>query len=142
MKDSKNKLGIIALIILLIFIAGCTSRSNFIKDNNGEIVGIKLEDDPTYETKFLSIEKTDTTLTAMFYHDAEYFDADATLPVHVEGNVDYMLSITSAAAFEEVDLTVALDKGEIPDFKLHIGDALEVFEFGSIGQLLLILNES
>ncbi|MEE9525372.1 MAG: hypothetical protein V3V78_02080, partial [Candidatus Woesearchaeota archaeon] len=93
------------------------------KDNKQ--LGEKLEDEPDYETYFVDIEKTNTTLTVVFYHDY-----NATLPITIEGDIDYSLSSENASYLENITLIVNLIDSIVPKFELHVGETSEIFEFG------------
>jgi len=108
-------------------LAGTTyAQGETIKENNKQL-GEKITDEPNYETHFLSINKTNTALTVIFYHDH-----NGTLPIRVEGNVTYNLTKETADYLENITLTVSLVEGIIPRFKLHVGASSEIFEFGKI----------
>ena len=96
-----------------------------IKDQNNKFFGKKLTDEPNFETYFSSLEKTDNQMTVLFYHDSA-------LPqnIWVEGDVGYALTKDISGPLEEVALVVQLVEGIVPKFKLHVGEASEIFEFG------------
>ncbi|MBW2984913.1 LamG domain-containing protein, partial [Candidatus Woesearchaeota archaeon] len=100
------------------------NQGQAIKEENKQL-GQKLQDEPDYETHFLSIEKTADYLFVTFYHDY-----NGILPVRVEGDVNYTLSKESIDYLENATLVVGLVEEIIPKFKLHVGPESEVFEFG------------
>ncbi|MBW2979870.1 SBBP repeat-containing protein [Candidatus Woesearchaeota archaeon] len=100
------------------------NQGQVITEENKQL-GQKLQDEPDYETHFLSIEKTTEYLFVTFYHDY-----NGTLPVSVEGDVNYTLSKESIDYLENATLVVDLVEEIIPKFKLHVGPESEVFEFG------------
>ena len=96
-----------------------------LKDSNNDTVGKKIKDEKNYETFFRSIGKADGKMEISFYHNGT-----AALPVWIEGTSDYNLSSLTADPFEVINLTVPLDNGETPKFRLHVGPDSDVFEFG------------
>ncbi|MBD3304083.1 hypothetical protein GF343_02980, partial [Candidatus Woesearchaeota archaeon] len=96
-----------------------------IKDANNKFFGKKITDEPGFETHFSSIKKEDNQLTVVFYHDSALQQ-----PVWVEGDVGYALTKDKSGPLEEVTLVVQLVEGIVPKFKLHVGEASEIFEFG------------
>jgi hypothetical protein len=96
-------------------------------DIEGKKIGEKVEDEPDYETHFVSIEQDENALTLVFYHDAE-----TAMRVRVIGEVESKLSKKLAEPFENITLTVQKVEGIIPRFELHLGEESEVFEFGKV----------
>ncbi|MBW3005010.1 hypothetical protein KY310_04210, partial [Candidatus Woesearchaeota archaeon] len=96
-----------------------------IKDANNKFFGKKITDEPGFETHFSSISQTDNQLTVVFYHDSALSQ-----PIWVEGDVGYALTKDASGPLEEVTLVVQLVDGIVPRFKLHVGEASEIFEFG------------
>ncbi|MEM4263678.1 MAG: FG-GAP-like repeat-containing protein, partial [Candidatus Woesearchaeota archaeon] len=96
-----------------------------IRDESNKLVGKKITDEPSFETHFVLVEKTSESLNLVFYHDAATSQA-----VWIEGDVNYTLSHSVAMPYENVTLSVLLVKGIVPKFKVHVGSASEVFEFG------------
>jgi hypothetical protein len=100
-----------------------------LQDDTGAAVGGKVQDDPAFETRIISIERTETALKVKFSHDY-----NEPLPVWVEGEVTHVFSITGDAAPNEVvTLTALLEDGKVPQFKLHVGPESEIFQFGESG---------
>ncbi|MFH1063513.1 MAG: hypothetical protein V1729_00365 [Candidatus Woesearchaeota archaeon] len=93
----------------------------------GKTMGEKVEDEPDYETHFVSMEQTGTTFTAVFYHDAE-----SAMQVRTVGNIQRTLSTRYAEPFENVTLVVQLENGILPRFELHLGEESEIFQFGKV----------
>jgi len=93
----------------------------------GEKIGKKVADDASFETFFTFIAVANETLELRFYHNST--DKQ---PIWIEtmGEINYTLSADLAEQFEEVSLNVTLQSGKIPKFKLHVGSASEIFEFG------------
>jgi mannan endo-1,4-beta-mannosidase len=96
-----------------------------VRDNENNIVGKKIEDELNYETFFTLVGKENSNFVIRFYHNAT-----RSLPVWLEGDVDFYLSANTANPLEEVNLTVPLIDGKIPRFRLHVGYDSDVFEFG------------
>jgi hypothetical protein len=96
-----------------------------VKDVENNTVGKKIENEPDYETFFTFVGKENSNFIIRFYHNAT-----ESLPVWVEGNIDYSLTTSMANPLEEVNLTVPLIDGKIPKFRLHVGYDSDVFEFG------------
>ncbi|MBW3002722.1 alpha/beta fold hydrolase [Candidatus Woesearchaeota archaeon] len=96
-----------------------------IKDANNKFFGKKITDEPGFETHFSSIKKENNQLTVVFYHDSALQQ-----PLWVEGDVGYALTKDESGPLEEVTLVVQLVEGIVPKFKLHVGEASEIFEFG------------
>jgi len=113
------------VITIDVFEPAVTQDLAEITDANDKFYGKKVIDEDTFETYFSSVDKNDTHMTVVFYHDSETIQ-----DIWLEGNVSYFLSADSSSADEQVTLVVQLIKGIVPKFKLHIGPASEVFEFG------------
>lgn len=96
-----------------------------IRDESNRLVGTKITDEPGFETHFALVEKTSEALNLMFYHDAA-----TSQPVWIEGTVNYTLSHAVAMPYENITLSVLLVQGIVPKFKVHVGAASEIFEFG------------
>ena len=85
----------------------------------------KIRDDPGFEATIDSLSRGDDSLIVKFHHDSV-----GKQPVKVEGYVDYSLSTGLLTGLEDAVLKVGLVEGEIPYFRLHIGEDSEIFEFG------------
>ena len=96
--------------------------------DGGQIIGQKIEEELAYKTYFLTLEPQGEFLVGEFYHDAAQ-----SLPVWIEGPVDYNLSFELLKPFTLTKLKVRLTEGDVPAFKLHIGERSEVFQFGPPG---------
>lgn len=96
-----------------------------LRTSANEPVGKKVEDDSSFETEFLSVEKSSTHLVLEFQHTS-----GVAQPVWIEEDVEYSLSDDVLSPGETAVLEVPLLDSRIPKFRLHIGAASEVFEFG------------
>lgn len=107
-------------------------RAYALNDNvmtdDGKIVGKKVVDDPRYKANFSKIVEYEDFFYTEFFHT--YTE---TLPVWIEGDVKYELSLRSARPFEDISLKVFKVNGKTPLFKLHLGEKSEVFTFYPVG---------
>ena len=87
-----------------------------------------LKEELTYDTTFTFVGRQGDNFIVKFYHDAE-----EKLPVDVDGIIDYDLSEDIAPRYEEVNLTVPLEGGDVPYFRLRVGPGPKVYEFGGDG---------
>ncbi|OGR34740.1 MAG: hypothetical protein A2091_11860 [Desulfuromonadales bacterium GWD2_61_12] len=99
-----------------------------ITTDNGKIVGKKVVDDSRYKANFTKIVEHEAYFYVEFFHS--YVE---TLPVWVEGDVKYDLSLPAARPFEDVSLKIYKVNGKTPFFKLHLGEKSEVFSFYPMG---------
>jgi len=102
-------------------------EGEILETEEGKDLGEKTEDELRYETHFLLMEQTDEQLIVVFYHDY-----NGTLPIRVEGDVNYSLDKNESEYLENVTLVVELIEGILPRFELHIGEDSEVFTFGKV----------
>jgi hypothetical protein len=73
-----------------------------LSDNTGKVVGWKVVDDPSFETRIIDIERTSSALKVRFSHDSAQPQ-----PVWVEGSVTSIFSVVeNATQNEAVTLTV------------------------------------
>lgn len=101
------------------------SANETIVDSNNNLVGKQIENEITFETTFTAIQKNEENLFLEFHHNSQ-----TNQPVWIEGNIEYTLSSTTAQPFQNITLTVPKTEGIIPKFKLHVGTASDIFEFG------------
>ena len=98
-------------------------------DDSGAVVGHKVVDDPSFETRIIAIERTPNVLKVRFSHDAA-----TSQPVWIEGDVTSTFSVAgNALPNDVVTLVVLLEDGRVPPFRLHVGPTSEIFEFGEGG---------
>lgn len=97
-----------------------------VKTDENQVVGKKIVEDSRYAAHFYSITETPSSFSAVFFHKN-----DQPLDIWIEGagKSSTNLSKSKAAPYEEVTLTVEKVNGKVPYFKLHIGEASEIFEF-------------
>lgn len=98
-----------------------------LNDNEGAVVGKKIEDEKDYETLFTFIGRSGDYFLIVFYHNST-----TAQPVWVEAEAEmlYNLSTLAAQPDENVTLAIPLDnQSSLPKFRLHVGIESEVFEF-------------
>ena len=102
-------------------------KGEILETEQGKDLGEKTQDELEYETRFLEMEQTDEEFRIVFYHDY-----NNTLPIRIEGDVNYDLNKNESDYLENVTLVVELIDGILPQFELHIGEESEVFIFGKV----------
>ncbi len=90
---------------------------------NETVESIKVKSDARFDAIIDSAEKQDDDLVVIFHHDSPI-----QLPIFVKGNVDYFLSQNESIGGQNVSLRLFNYSNQY--FKLRIGNASEVFEFG------------
>lgn len=100
--------------------------NDIVKTDKNQVVGKKIVEDIHYAAQFYSIVETPESFSVVFFHKN-----DKPLDVWIEGadKVNTKLSKSKAAPYEEVTLIVEKVNGKVPYFKLHLGEASEIFEF-------------